>query len=886
MTDAPRPTRHRPRWLVYLALLAASHVVQCIRPPFAPRPRDDVRSLDVPAQRADGPDRHAGPVKLSWLERGRDNDRTVILIHGSPGTGVHDFEHLSRMLATHDRVIAPDLPGFGRSDAWVSDYSIRAHARYVLALMDALDIDRAHVFGFSMGSGVALHLLDLAPQRIASLVFYGGIGLQEGEGSGDYHFEHFKYALGYAALVVLPELIPHFGLLGPRSLRHGFIRNFWDTDQRPLRGILDHMQPRATSSSSADRPVPLLILHGRRDPLVPVWLAREHHRLVPHSELITFDDGHFMLFNERGAARIAEPTLDFLARCDRGDTPPQRRTTDVADNASAVPLLPGDMRLDRTLGPWWQLCILALATFVSEDMTCIAAGLLVREMQLDLFVAILGCFLGIFVSDLGLWLIGRLVGRRVVAWRWVARKLPAERIDAFGRWFDVRSGRAVLASRFMPGTRVPVYVAAGIAGRRPWAFMFWTALAAAVWTPLVVILVALLGHGFVERLSGYLGGGWIALLAAAVLLFILLRTLMLACTEIGRARLMAKVSRVWRWEFWPTWFFYLPLYPYIAWLALRHRGATLPTVSNPGIPHSGLVGESKYDILRRLPTEWTIPSLLIPPGELPQRLAGFRRDAEARGWTFPLILKPDAGQRGAGLKRVGDWPGVETYLAENPSAVLAQTYDPGPLEAGIFYYRMPGERSGRIFSITDKHFPVLVGDGVHTVEQLIWRHPRFRMQARTFLARLSRDRAADATPSAGERVALAVAGNHCQGTLFRDGSRLITAELERAIDAIAQAFDGFCFGRFDVRYGDESELKAGRGFRIVELNGATSESTNIYDPAWSIVRAYRTLFAQWRILFDIGAAHRTAGHRPTPLRTVLAEIRRFYRRRAVNLIAD
>ncbi len=876
MAPATRPWRRR-RWLIYLALLAASHATQLFWSPCRGPTPTNVHTAEVPEQHRDGPADAGERARISYLERGGEHTETVILLHGSPGTGVHDFRHLSRMLADRYRVIAPDLPGFGRSDPWVSDYSIRAHARYVLALMDRLGIERAHVFGFSMGSGVALNMLDIAPQRVRSLVFYGGTGLQEGEGSGDYTFEHIKYAFGYAALVALPEMVPHFGIFGPRTLRHGFIRSFWDTDQRPLRAILQRID------------VPMLLLHGRSDPLVPVWLAREHHRIVEHSELVTYDAGHFMLFNEAGARRIAEPTLEFLARCDDPATAPARRTIDEAGDVRVATVLPGSFRLDRALGPWLQLTALALATFVSEDMTCIAAGLLVREMQLDIFVAILGCFLGIFVSDLGLWIIGRVVGRRVLRWRWIAGRLPPERIDAFGHWFDRRGWRAVLASRFMPGTRVPVYVAAGMVGRRPLAFMLWTALAAAVWTPLVVILVALLGHGFVERLTGYLGGGWIALLVAAVLLFVLLRAGTLACTEMGRARLIAKVSKLWRWEFWPTWLFYIPLYPWIAWLTLRYRGITLPTVANPAIPHSGLVGESKYDILCKLPPQWIIPSARLSPFDTAQpqyRLAELRRMMEERGWSFPLILKPDAGQRGAGLARVSDWTGAERYLAESPGAILVQTYDPGPFEAGIFYYRLPGEANGHIFSITDKHFPELVGDGVHTVERLIWRHRRFRMQARTFLQRLARLGIDSAIPAAGERIRLAVAGNHCQGTLFRDGSQLATPELARSIDAIAKAFDGFYFGRFDVRYADVAEFAAGRSFRIVELNGATSESTNIYDPSWSILRAYRTLFAQWRILYEIGSRNRASGHRPTPIRVVIGEIRRFYRGRRGSMVAD
>jgi hypothetical protein len=258
--------------------------------------------------------------------------------------------------------------------------------------------------------------------------------------------------------------------------------------------------------------------------------------------------------------------------------------------------------------------------------------------------------------------------------------------------------------------------------------------------------------------------------------------------------------------------------------------------------------------------------------------------ALAADWSFPLILKPDAAQRGAGVKRVWDRAGVEDYLREQPAAVVAQIYHPGPCEAGIFYYRHPDEPTGRIFSVTDKVFPVLVGDGRSTLEELLWRHPRYRMQAGTFLKRHAHQR--KRVLAEGEEFPLVLAGNHCQGTMFCDGAHLITPELERAVDEIARHCPGFFIGRFDVRYSDVDEFRAGRDLTVVELNGATSESTNIYDPSWSLFKAYRTLFRQWALLYAIGAANRDRGETPTTIGALLQLLRDYYRERRIDPLAD
>jgi len=65
-------------------------------------------------------------------------------------------------------------------------------------------------------------------------------------------------------------------------------------------------------------------------------------------------------------------------------------------------------------------------------------------------------------------------------------------------------------------------------------------------------------------------------------------------------------------------------------------------------------------------------------------------------------------------------------------------------------------------------------------------------------------------------------------------------------------------------------LMQGEGFTIVEFNGGGSEATHIWDPDTTLISAYRDLFAQTRILFEIGAAHREDGHEPAGWRVLLA----------------
>ena len=216
--------------------------------------------------------------------------------------------------------------------------------------------------------------------------------------------------------------------------------------------------------------------------------------------------------------------------------------------------------------------------------------------------------------------------------------------------------------------------------------------------------------------------------------------------------------------------------------------------------------------------------------------------------------------------------------------MVAQRYALGPHEAGVFYYRFPHESRGHIFAITEKLFPVLVGDGKSTVTELVWRDRRARFMADKYLQRFTEQK--NEVLAVGEELKLVEAGNHAQGCIFRDGMRLCTPELESRMDEISQKLTGFFIGRYDIRYASEEDLRAGGNFQIIELNGAASEATSIYDARNSIFAAYRTLFQQWELVFAIGAANRKRGCAPTKLSLVWQKWREYSRLAATYPAAD
>jgi len=231
----------------------------------------------------------------------------------------------------------------------------------------------------------------------------------------------------------------------------------------------------------------------------------------------------------------------------------------------------------------------------------------------------------------------------------------------------------------------------------------------------------------------------------------------------------------------------------------------------------------------------------------------------ANNLTLPLVIKPDQGQRGAGVAFAHTEQQLEEFLAAIHDDVIVQEYVEGR-EFGIFYIRYPNAERGFIYSITDKRLIQVTGDGRRTLEELILDDDRAVCLARLHLQKHQKN--LYKIPVQNEKIKLVEVGTHCRGALFLNGEFIKTKALEARLDEISKSFDGFYFGRYDLRTSSIDEIKNGAGFKIVELNGVTSEATHIYDPQNSLCNGYRVLMKQWRMAFEIGELNRAKNVMP------------------------
>ena len=843
-----KKTIKRWRLPVYLVLLVISNLVS-YQYRTQPHPEEDQRSVVL--------DRD---VTMAFRDHVAKNDLDtedilpVILLHGSPMAG-RTFNGFPELMDERRRVLIVDLPGFGGSLHQVADYSVAAHADYVHTFMAKEGIERAHILGYSQSGGVGIHLADAAPEKVASLTMMSAIGVQELELLGDYGLNQAVYSAQLAVFWGLYYLTPHMGLLDRALLNYPYARNFKDTDQRPLREMLLNYEG------------PMLIVQGREDTQVPLAAAEEHARIVPQAETFYYGGGHIAALIE--PELILPSTEAFWRKVERGEGVSRASASPERLRAAERPFV-----REAFSGPglFVIMALIAIAVQASEDLALIGAGLLVSKGVLGLLPALAACYVGMVLGDCYIYLLGRFFGRRALRKRPLRWFISQKKVDKQSHRFKENMFQLIFTSRFIPGARVAVYFAAGMLRTGFFRFTFIQALAALIWVPLLVGVSALFGQAFLEWFEGHKNLALVSIVLVIVLLWILLHKVVPLVTWRGRRMFLSSWYRRTRWEFWPRWMFYPPVVIFMIGQMIKYRSWRMILVANPGMMYGGFARESKHTIFEDLQGagEPLLPWTQIPvSGTIAERMECLGE----LGKPYPLVLKPDIGYRGQGVGIVGNEEEAIAYLNTCPVDVVAQPMVQG-VEFGVFYIRHPDESTGRVTSITGKDFPVLVGDGERTIEELILTHDRAICMAPFFMEQFG-ERVFD-VPDAGDVVPLTQLGTHCRGAIFLDRSDLLTPELEAEIDRISQCYEGFYLGRYDLCASSEEDFKAGRGLKILELNGLTAESAHIYDPKHSVFYGWKTVIGQWRKAFSIAAANRAAGHKPDSYRELFKIFREFF----------
>jgi hypothetical protein len=332
-------------------------------------------------------------------------------------------------------------------------------------------------------------------------------------------------------------------------------------------------------------------------------------------------------------------------------------------------------------------------------------------------------------------------------------------------------------------------------------------------------------------------------------------------------------DKITKFEFWPFWLFYFPMYFYGLYLALKSGSFMYFSTANPGMKYGGVMGESKFKVLSSIPVNYIPKTQLI---KAPASISNILKIISKEAFSYPFIIKPDVGERGKDVEIIHSNQELNDYLIGKSSDLIIQEYVEGGLEFGIMYHRLPEAEKGVVTSVVQKGFLSVSGDGKRTVKQLIEREMRAKGRLDYLLNKFQKE--TNKVLPKGEKMCLEPIGNHCRGTTFLDATKLINEQLDVVINEISKQIDGFFYGRFDLKVPSLEHLYAGKNIKILELNGVSSEVAHVYDPDYKLTQAYRDIARHMKYIYQIARKNHALGVQYDSLNTFLLDLRDHLRK--------
>ena len=263
--------------------------------------------------------------------------------------------------------------------------------------------------------------------------------------------------------------------------------------------------------------------------------------------------------------------------------------------------------------------------------------------------------------------------------------------------------------------------------------------------------------------------------------------------------------------------------------------------------------ESKKEIYDLIPSEYYPKTLLI---EATETLEAIQEKIKEAARELPLIAKPDIGLRGTAVKKIHNAEELAAYFSKANFNVLIQSLIPYENEIGLFYVKLPNQ-PGKITGIVAQEFMILTGNGKNTIRELLHQDKRYLLQLEVLEAEY-KDKL-NTILSEGETINLVPYGNHCRGTKFIDASNEITPEMMESFNTICNQIQGFHYGRMDIMFNSYEDLAKGKNFQIVEINGAISEPTHMYDPKHSLWFGWKELTRHFHYMYLISKNNHKKG---------------------------
>ncbi len=312
-------------------------------------------------------------------------------------------------------------------------------------------------------------------------------------------------------------------------------------------------------------------------------------------------------------------------------------------------------------------------------------------------------------------------------------------------------------------------------------------------------------------------------------------------------------------EFWPSWLFYAPMFLYGFYLALKSRSFAYFTAANPGMAFGGAYGTDKTELLNLLASKYHTKDFFVDKDKSKAYIIKLMTEHEI---VFPVIAKPNVGERGRAVEKIDSEKDLENYLKSSNEDIIIQEFIAHPIEVGVFYHRFPNSSKDGISSVVMKEFLTVTGNGRDRFGELLSNN--FRAKSRLDYFKKKYPNKWDSILPDGVTLKVEPIGNHNRGTKFLDGTHLINQNLVEVFRDISKPLNGFYYGRFDLKVSSIQDLYQGKNIKILEINGTNSEPAHIYEPGYSLFKAYGEVIKHMDLVYKISHENLASGVKPMP----------------------
>lgn len=290
---------------------------------------------------------------------------------------------------------------------------------------------------------------------------------------------------------------------------------------------------------------------------------------------------------------------------------------------------------------------------------------------------------------------------------------------------------------------------------------------------------------------------------------------------------------------------------------IRSRAVWFFTPSNPKLTFGGMEGEPKKEMYDLLPPGSFPATFNVMPG---QSIDSINEMLKRYNIEYPFIVKPEVGGQGILFRKIDNLGELKHYHSNVPVEYIVQQMVHYPVEVSIFYIRHPQNAKGIITGFLHKIPLQVIGDGKHTLKELVMDHPKGKKRIGELHSKHKENW--EKILPASNRYILSYAANHNRGAHFVDLKSEIDDKLVSIFDKISLGINDFYYGRYDIMCSSVAKLKNGEEFTILEYNGCGAEPNHFYDTGYTLFGAYREILRHWKALFRISRYNSRQGIKP------------------------